>query len=105
MASASEQLAQNMNLGVFAKAKELQQRLTFYFIYSNRLPHRNIYTCSGYGYSTFQAAFNSGGGGLLTRLNMFAGGAVERMAIFALNVMPYISASIIMTLMKGSSDL
>jgi len=33
---------------------------------------------------------------------MFAGGAVERMAIFALNVMPYISASIIMTLMKGS---
>lgn len=35
-------------------------------------------------------------------MNMFAGGAVERMAIFALNVMPYITASIIMTLMKGS---
>jgi len=39
---------------------------------------------------------------LFGRLNMFSGGAVERMAVFALNVMPYISASIIMTLLKGS---
>jgi len=51
----------------------------------------------------FQLAFSAGNNGsFLDRLNMFAGGAVERMAIFALNVMPYISASIIMTLMKGS---
>ncbi len=35
--------------------------------------------------------------------NMFAGGAVQRMAIFALNIMPYISASIIMQLMSSMS--
>ena len=34
-------------------------------------------------------------------INMFAGGAIERMAIFALNIMPYISASIIMQLMQS----
>ena len=56
----------------------------------------------GMDMSAFQQAFEGQSGGLLGRLNMFAGGAVERMAIFALNVMPYISASIIMTLMKES---
>ena len=102
MASASEQLAKNMNLGVFAKAKELQQRLLFtlFILVIYRLG--TFVPVPGMDMAAFQQAFSSGGGGLLTRLNMFAGGAVERMAIFALNVMPYISASIIMTLMKGS---
>jgi len=100
MASASEQLAQNMNLGV--KAKELQQRLLFTLFILVVYRIGTFVPVPGMDMGAFQAAFQSGGGGLLTRLNMFAGGAVERMAIFALNVMPYISASIIMTLMKGS---
>src|SRR5262249_36734739 len=49
----------------------------------------------------FAAAFNSQAGGILGMINMFAGGAIERMAIFALNIMPYISASIIMQLMQS----
>jgi preprotein translocase subunit SecY len=102
MASASEQLAQNMNLGVFAKAKELQQRLLFTLFILIIYRIGTFVPVPGMDMAAFQTAFDSGGGGLLTRLNMFAGGAVERMAIFALNVMPYISASIIMTLMKGS---
>ena len=102
MASASEQLASNMNFGVFAKAKELQQRLLFTLFILVIYRIGTFVPVPGMDMSAFQAAFQSGGGGLLTRLNMFAGGAVERMAIFALNVMPYISASIIMTLMKGS---
>ena len=102
MASASEQLAQNMNLGVFAKAKELQQRLLFTLFILIIYRIGTFVPVPGMDMAAFQQAFSSGGGGLLTRLNMFAGGAVERMAIFALNVMPYISASIIMTLMKGS---
>ena len=102
MASASEQLAQNMNLGVFAKAKELQQRLLFTLFILVIYRIGTFVPVPGMDMAAFQSAFSSGGGGLLTRLNMFAGGAVERMAIFALNVMPYISASIIMTLMKGS---
>ena len=36
--------------------------------------------------------------------NMFSGGAVTRMAIFALGIMPYISASIIVQLLTGVSD-
>ncbi|RKQ72220.1 protein translocase subunit secY/sec61 alpha [Litorimonas taeanensis] len=100
MASASEQLAANMNLGVFAKAKELQQRLLFtLFILV-------VYRIGTYvpvpGVNLDQIAAMMNQGGLGDRLNLFSGGAVERMAIFALNVMPYISASIIMTLMKGS---
>ncbi len=102
MASASEQLASNMNLGVFAKAKELQQRLLFTLLILVVYRIGTFVPIPGMDMAAFQSAFSAGGGGLLTRLNMFAGGAVERMAIFALNVMPYISASIIMTLMKGS---
>jgi preprotein translocase subunit SecY len=91
-----------MNLGVFAKAKELQQRLLFTLMILVIYRIGTFVPIPGMDMAAFQQAFSSGGGGLLTRLNMFAGGAVERMAIFALNVMPYISASIIMTLMKGS---
>lgn len=102
MASASEQLAANMNLGVFAKAKELQNRLLFTLMILVVYRIGTFVPIPGMDMAQFQAAFSGGGEGLLTRLNMFAGGAVERMAIFALNVMPYISASIIMTLLKGS---
>jgi len=42
--------------------------------------------------------------GLLGMFNVFAGGAVSRMAIFALGIMPYISASIIVQLLTGVSD-
>ena len=42
--------------------------------------------------------------GLLGMFNVFAGGAVSRMAIFALGIMPYISSSIIVQLLTGTSD-
>ena len=42
--------------------------------------------------------------GLLGMFNVFAGGAVSRMAIFALGIMPYISSSIIVQLLTGVSD-
>jgi preprotein translocase subunit SecY len=51
----------------------------------------------------FAETFNANASGILGMFNMFAGGAVERMAIFALNIMPYISASIIMQLMSSMS--
>ncbi len=107
MASASEQLAQNMNFGTFAKAKELQKRLLFTMMILIVYRIGTFIPVPGVDMAAYQQMFTTGGqagggGGLLSRLNMFAGGAVERMAIFALNVMPYITASIIMTLMKGS---
>ena len=104
MASAAEQLAANINFGSFAKAEELKKRLWFTlgaliifrlgtFI---PLPGVNIEQYQ----QAFQAGFGQGIGGLV---NLFSGGAVERMAIFALNIMPYISASIIMRLMTTVS--
>ncbi len=45
--------------------------------------------------------FRSQSGGILGMFNMFAGGGIHRMAIFALNIMPYISASIIIQLMTS----
>ena len=103
MASASEQLAANMNLGVFSKAKELQKRLLFTLMILVVYRIGTYVPIPGMNMEVFQQAFSGGAGdGLLGRFNMFSGGAVERMAVFALNVMPYISASIIMTLLKGS---
>ena len=103
MVSASEQLARNVSWGTFAKAKELQQRLLFTLFVLILYRLGTFVPIPGVNVEAFAQTMNgSNFGGVLDRLNMFAGGAVERMAVFALNVMPYISASIIMTLMKGS---
>ncbi len=102
MASAAEQLAANLNLRAFARATELQKRLLF------TLGALVIYRLGTYiplpGVDpvAFQQAFDQVSGGILGVFNAFAGGAIERMAIFALNVMPYITASIIMQIMTVS---
>tara|TARA_B100001029_G_scaffold88031_1_gene72158 strand:- start:6 stop:1307 length:1302 start_codon:yes stop_codon:yes gene_type:complete len=51
-----------------------------------------------------QQTMSSSQKGLLGMFNVFSGGAVQRMAIFALGIMPYISSSIIVQLMTGVSD-
>lgn len=99
MASAAEQLAANMNAGAFAKATDLHKRLWFtlgaLIIYrlGTHIP------IPGINLEVFNRAFQGQSQGVLGMFNMFSGGAVQRMAIFALNVMPYISASIIVQLM------
>jgi len=101
MTSAAEQFASNINFSSFAKAEELKKRLLFtlgaLIIY--RLG--TFVPIPGIDPVAFSRGFQSQQSGLLGTLNIFAGGAVERMAIFALNIMPYISASIIMTLMSA----
>lgn len=103
MASASEQIASNMNLSVFGKAKDLQKRILFTLMILVIYRLGTYVPIPGVDMAFYQDAFAAGSGGLLDRANMFAGGAVERMAIFALNVMPYITASIIMTMMKKTT--
>ena len=51
-----------------------------------------------------QTMMDSNQKGLLGMFNVFAGGAVSRMAIFALGIMPYISSSIIVQLLTGVSE-
>ncbi len=99
MPSAAEQLAQNFNFSNFAKAKELKQRLLFTLgaLIVTRLG--TYIPMPGIDPEGMARFINQQGGGLLDIFNTLAGGAVSRMAIFALGIMPYISASIIMQLM------
>ncbi len=101
MVSAAEQLAANMNFGAFAKAEELKKRLWFTLIALLVYRFGTFIPLPGVNPAAFAASFNAQSGGMLGMFNMFAGGAVERLAIFALNIMPYISASIIMQLMTS----
>ncbi|ADU12646.1 preprotein translocase subunit SecY [Asticcacaulis excentricus] len=99
MASAAEQLAANLNFSAFAKATELHKRLLFTLgaLIVYRLG--TYIPIPGIDLAAFERAFSGQSQGILGMFNMFSGGAVERMAIFALNIMPYISASIIVQLM------
>ncbi len=101
MASAAEQLAANINFGAIAKADELKKRIWFtvgaliVFRLGTYVP------IPGIDPEQFARNFQQQSGGVLGLFNMFSGGAVERMAIFALNIMPYISASIIVQLLTS----
>ena len=103
MASAAEQLAANLNLSAFAKATELKQRI--WFTLGALIVYRlgTYIPLPGINPDAYADAFSNVQAGILGMFNMFSGGAVERMAIFALNIMPYISASIIMQLMTAVS--
>jgi preprotein translocase subunit SecY len=99
MASAAEQLAANINAGAFAKATDLHKRLWFTLIALLVYRLGTYIPIPGVDVAAFSAAFQGQAKGILGMFNMFSGGAVQRMAIFSLNVMPYISASIIVQLM------
>jgi preprotein translocase subunit SecY len=101
MASAAEQLASNLNFAAFAKAEDLKKRI--WFTIGALLVYRlgTYIPLPGINPDAFAQAFSSQSKGVLGMFNMFAGGAVQRMAIFALGIMPYISASIIMQLMTS----
>ncbi|CCV13544.1 preprotein translocase subunit SecY [Mesorhizobium sp. STM 4661] len=101
MASAAEQLASNLNFSAFAKAEDLKKRI--WFTIGALLVYRlgTYIPLPGINPEAFAQAFQSQSKGVLGMFNMFAGGAVQRMAIFALGIMPYISASIIMQLMTS----
>jgi len=102
MASAAEQLAANINFAAFAKATDLQKRIWFTLIALVVYRVGTFIPIPGVDPAAFAQAFQQQAGGILGMFNTFSGGAVERMAVFALNVMPYISASIIMQLMSTS---
>ena len=103
MPSAAEQLAANLNFGAFAKAKELHKRLLFTLgaLIVYRLG--TYIPIPGIDPVALDDIFQQQASGILGMFNMFAGGALGRMTIFALNIMPYISASIIIQLMTTVS--
>lgn len=101
MASAAEQLAANFNFGALAKAQELKSRILFAL--GALLVYRlgTYIPVPGIDPIILQDIFSRNAGGVVGMFNMFAGGALGRMTIFALNIMPYISASIITQLMTA----
>ena len=103
MVSAAEQLAANLNFGALAKADELKKRI--WFTLGALLVYRlgTYIPLPGIDPNAWDQIFQSQAGGILGMFNMFAGGGIHRMAIFALNIMPYISASIIIQLMTTVS--
>ena len=103
MASAAEQLAANLSLGTFAKATELKKRI--WFALGALLVYRlgTYIPVPGVDASVLGEMLQArGGGGILGMFDMFSGGALGRMTVFALNIMPYISASIIIQLMSAA---
>jgi preprotein translocase subunit SecY len=103
MVSAAEQLAANLNFSALAKADELKKRI--WFTLGALIIYRvgTYVPLPGINPDAFADAFRAASMGILGLFNMFAGGAVERMAIFALSILPYISAAIIMQLMTAVS--
>lgn len=101
MASAAEQLAANLSFGNFSKATELKKRI--WFTLGALVIYRlgTYIPLPGINAGAYAQAFGQQSQGVLGLFNMFAGGAVQRLAIFALGIMPYISASIIMQLMTS----
>ncbi len=103
MASAAEQLVSNLNFSAFSKATELKKRI--WFTLGALLIYRlgTYIPIPGINPQALADIFRQNQSGILGMFNMFAGGAIGRMAIFALNIMPYISASIIIQLLTTVS--
>ena len=103
MASAAEQLASSINFGALAKATELKRRL--WFTLGALIVYRigTYIPIPGINPEILAQVFQQQSGGILAMFDMFSGGALSRMTILALNIMPYISASIIIQLLTAVS--
>ncbi len=98
MVSLAEKMASNMDFAAFSKADELKKRLWFTVLALIVFRLGTFIPLPGIDPHILSDIFARNSGGILGMFNMFAGGALERMTIFALNIMPYISASIIIQL-------
>jgi len=90
--------------GAFSQAKDLKNRIIFTILILSIYRLGTYVPLSGIDPMALKEIMASSQKGLLGMFNMFSGGAVTRMAIFALGIMPYISASIIVQLLTGVSD-
>jgi preprotein translocase subunit SecY len=100
MTSAAERLASNLSIGMLGKASDLKARLLF--VLGALIVYRvgTYIPIPGVDPVVLNEIFQQQKDGVLGVFNMFSGGALGRMTIFALAVMPYISASIIMQLLS-----
>ena len=90
--------------GAFSQAKDLKNRILFTILLLIVYRLGTYVPISGIDPTALKEIMATSQKGLLGMFNMFSGGAVTRMAIFALGIMPYISSSIIVQLLTGVSD-
>ncbi|WP_026439623.1 preprotein translocase subunit SecY [Acidocella facilis] len=102
MASAAEQMAASMNLSAFGKATDLKKRIWFTLGALIIFRLGTYVPLPGVDGAVMAQLMSQNGNGLLGMFNMFTGGALGRMTIFALNILPYISASIIIQLLSST---
>ncbi len=101
MASSAENLAASLNLSSFSKATELKSRIWFTILALIVYRIGTYIPVPGIDPMTLAELFKQHGQGILGMFDMFSGGALKRMTIFALSVMPYITASIIVQLLSA----
>jgi len=94
----------NSNPGFFSKGNDLSSRIIFTVLMLCVYRLGTYIPLPGIDPQSLQTLMDSNQKGLLGMFNVFSGGAVSRMAIFALGIMPYISSSIIVQLLTGVSE-
>jgi preprotein translocase subunit SecY len=103
MASSADQMAASLSLNNFAQATDLKKRLWFTIAALIVFRFLSFVPLPGIDPVALAAQFNTTRGGVLDFFNMFSGGALERMSVIALGVMPYITASIVVQLATSLS--
>ena len=88
------------SFGDVARSGEIRSRLLFLHRRADRLPHRHLHSGAGHQPGRSGALLQRPSNTILGIVNMFSGGALSRLSIFAMGVMPYISASIIIQMMS-----
>ena len=94
----------NLNPGIFSKDNDLRNRILFTILMLSIYRLGTYIPLPGIDAQSLQTLMDSNQRGLLGMFNIFSGGAIKRMAIFALGIMPYISSSIIISLLTGTSE-
>ena len=93
-----------MSENILSKTGDLKNRIIFTIFLLAVYRFGTYVPIPGIDPNTLQEVMDTNQKGLLGMFNVFSGGAISRMAIFALGIMPYISSSIIVQLMTGVSE-
>ncbi|MDR1597864.1 MAG: preprotein translocase subunit SecY [Holosporales bacterium] len=101
MASGVEQFASSVSVDAFRKAKDLQKRILFTLLALIICRLGTYIPLPGVNAQVIAEFLRQNSGGIMGVLDMFSGGAVGRMTIFALGIVPYISSSIVVQLMTS----
>ena len=97
-------VSDNKDTGFFSRNNDLRNRVLFTILMLSVYRLGTYIPLPGIDPESLKELMQSNQKGLLGMFNIFSGGAVQRMAIFALGIMPYISSSIIIQLLTGVSE-